>query len=557
MASTGHSGSQSVQSMHSSGSITSMFGPSWKQSTGHTSTQSVSLHLMQASVTTKVMNGFRVGAASETAHFTPFGAALGSRVPSGETETLQSGVEARRSLCRRCRPSGPRHDAGGRRFTDRPHWRAQRGHPMNPVTLARHEDIAVITVDNPPVNALSRAVRAGLMEAFEAAEGEEAVRALVLACAGRTFIAGADIREFDRPPEEPHLPDLVERIEACGKPVLAAIHGTALGGGLEVAMGCHYRLAAPDAKLGLPEVKLGLLPGATGTQRLPRLVGVGRALEMMLSGDPIDAGSALQAGLIDRVTSGEDLLAEALAWASELVEPRRVRELPVPPVEREVFEKARQKLATTARGLFSPAKIVRAVELATELDYDAGVLAERELFKECKASPQSSGLRHAFFAEREAAKVPGLAKDAPVREIRRVAVLGAGTMGTGIAYACLSAGLPVRLLDNDDAGLARGEDAIRGLFEAGIARGKLEAADMVEGLRRLKITQDYEQVADADLVIEAVYETLAIKKEVFGKLDAVCRKGAILATNTSTLDVDAIAGATQRPEDVIGLHFFS
>jgi 3-hydroxyacyl-CoA dehydrogenase len=428
---------------------------------------------------------------------------------------------------------------------------------MDLVTLARHQDVAVVTVDNPPVNALSRTVRAGLMQAFDQAEADAEVRAVVLICAGRTFIAGADIREFDLPPEEPHLPDVVERIEACTKPAIAAIHGTALGGGLEIAMGCHWRLAAAEARLGLPEVKLGLLPGATGTQRLPRLVGVERALEIMLSGEPLDAGRALEAGLVDRVTSGDDLLLEALAWARHLHDTRRVRDLPVPPADPAVFAKARQQLAKSAKGLLSPEKIVRAVELATELDYDAGVLAERELFQECKASPQSAGLRHAFFAEREAAKVPGLAKDAPVREIRRVAVLGAGTMGTGIAYACLSAGLSVRLLDNEDAGLARGENAIRDLFEGGVARGKLEAADMVEGLRRLKVTQDYADVRDADLVIEAVFENMAIKKEVFGKLDEVCRSGAILATNTSTLDVDAIAGATQRPADVIGLHFFS
>lgn len=428
---------------------------------------------------------------------------------------------------------------------------------MSPVTLTRQNGSAVVTVDNPPVNALSHAVRDGLMRSFDEAEQDTAVRTVVLICGGRTFIAGADIREFDQPPQAPHLPDVVERIEACTKPVLAAIHGTALGGGLEVAMGCHYRLARAQARLGLPEVKLGLLPGATGTQRLPRLVGAERALGMMLTGEPIDAAAALEAGLVDRVASRDDLLVEALAYARELSEPRRVRDMTVPPVDREVFTRARQKIATAARGLLSPGKIVRAVELASEVDYTAGVAAERELFTECKASPQSSGLRHAFFAEREAAKVPGIGKDAPAREIGRVAVLGAGTMGTGIAYACLVAGFPVRLLDNDEAGLARGEDTIRALFEGGVARGKIDAADMVEGLRRLNITRDYADVADADLVIEAVFENMAIKQEVFGKLDQVCKPGAILATNTSTLDVDAIAAATARPGDVIGLHFFS
>jgi 3-hydroxyacyl-CoA dehydrogenase len=428
---------------------------------------------------------------------------------------------------------------------------------MSPVTFERHGTAAVITVDNPPVNALSHAVREGLMRAAGEAEQDHETETIVLICSGRTFMAGADISEFDKPPRAPHLPEVVARLEACTKPVLAAIHGTALGGGLEVAMGCHYRLASQSARLGLPEVKLGLLPGATGTQRLPRLVGVERALGMMLSGEPVHASSALEDGLVDRVTSGEDLLAEALAYAGDLTAPRRVREMPVVPVDREVFSKTRQKIAATARGLLSPSMIIRAVELATEVDFDAGCAAERGFFTECRNSPQSSGLRHAFFAEREAAKVPGLGRDAPVREVERVAVLGAGTMGTGIAYACLAAGLTVRLLDNDAAGLARGEAAIHKLFEGGVARGKIDASDMVEGLRRLRITDDYGDIGDADLVIEAVFETMAIKREVFGKLDAVCKPRAILATNTSTLDVDEIAAATTRPQDVIGLHFFS
>lgn len=428
---------------------------------------------------------------------------------------------------------------------------------MHPVTSERRDATTVITVANPPVNALSHAVREGLMRAVDEAERDGETRRIVLICRGRTFIAGADIREFDQPPEAPHLPDVVARLEACGKPVLAAIHGTALGGGLEVAMGCHYRLAARSAKLGLPEVKLGLLPGATGTQRLPRLVGAKRALDMMLSGEPIGAGAALETGLVDRVTDAADLLAAALEYAQELVDPRRVRDLPVPPADEKIFADARQKLATSARGLLSPEKIVQAVELATRADFDAGVAAERELFAECKASPQSSGLRHAFFAEREAAKVPGIGKETPVRDVQTVAVLGAGTMGSGIAYACLGAGCRVHLLDSDEAGLARGESTIRKLFDGGVARGKLSEADAAEGLSRLHATRDYEDVADADLVIEAVFENMAVKKEVFARLDAVCKRGAVLASNTSTLDIDAIASVTGRPQDVIGLHFFS
>lgn len=428
---------------------------------------------------------------------------------------------------------------------------------MHPVMFERRGAAAVITVDNPPVNALSHAVREGLMRALDAAERDDECQAIVLICSGRTFIAGADIREFDQAPKEPYLPDVVARLETCEKPVLAAIHGTALGGGLEVAMGCHYRLAASSAKLGLPEVKLGLLPGATGTQRLPRLVGAERALGMMLSGEPISAEAALEAGLVDRVTNDGDLLAAALDYANDLHEPRRVRDLAVAPVDPQVFADARRKLTTSARGLLSPGKIVRAVELATELDFDAGVAAEREFFSECKNSSQSSGLRHAFFAEREAAKIPGLGKNTPARDVHKVAVLGAGTMGSGIAYACLGAGFNVHLLDNDEAGLARGETAIANLFEGGVARGKLTEAVAGEGLARLHTTRDYGDLADADLVIEAVFENMAIKKEVFRKLDSVCRPGAVLATNTSTLDVDAIAAVTGRPQDVIGLHFFS
>jgi 3-hydroxyacyl-CoA dehydrogenase len=428
---------------------------------------------------------------------------------------------------------------------------------MLPVTLERRGATAVIKIDNPPVNALSHAVREGMMRAIEEAEQDAGVRAVVLICSGRTFIAGADIREFDQPPQAPYLPDVVARLEACEKPVLAAIHGTALGGGLEVAMGCHYRLAVESATLGLPEVKLGLLPGATGTQRLPRLVGAGRALGMMLSGEPIAAQAALDAGLVDRMTGGDDLLAAALGYAQELDKPRRVRDLPVPPADAGVFDRARQQIAASSRGLLSPGRIVQAVELSTRVGFDEGVAAERELFLECKESPQSSGLRHAFFAEREVAKVPGIGKGTAVRDVQRVAVLGAGTMGSGIAYACLGAGCRVHLLDNDEAGLARGEAAIRKLFEGGIARGKLTEAHAAEGQQRLDTTRDYGDIADADLVIEAVFENMSIKKEVFGKLDAVCKSGAILATNTSTLDVDAIAAATTRPQDVIGLHFFS
>ena len=430
---------------------------------------------------------------------------------------------------------------------------------MSPVNIQKSDGVAIISVDNPPVNALSQAVREGLMGCVDEATDDSDVEAIVIICSGRTFIAGADIREFGRPPEPPHLPDLIARIEASDKPVVAAIHGTALGGGLEVALACHYRIAAESASLGLPEVNLGLLPGASGTQRLPRLIGAARALDMMLSGKPVKAPAALESGLIDHICDDDRLRDAAvdLAAAEVATGPRRIRDMTVPVVEPDLFEKTRAGIARKTRGLVSPEKIIRCVELAVQVDFDEGCKAEREFFLECKNSAQSDGLRHAFFAERAVSKVPGIGKDANVRRIDTVAVLGAGTMGAGIAYNCLSAGYTVRLLDNNEKGLERGALTIRKLFEGGVARGKISKENMADGIGRLSTTGDYGDIRDADLVIEAVFENLAIKKEVFEKLDSVCKAGAILATNTSTLDVDAIAGATSRPQDVIGLHFFS
>lgn len=430
---------------------------------------------------------------------------------------------------------------------------------MSRVTIERANDIALIHVDNPPVNALSQPVRDGLMRSIGEADFDDTVEAVVIICKGRTFIAGADIREFGKPPEPPHLPDVVSRIEACAKPVVAAMHGTALGGGLEVALACHYRIAATSAKLGLPEVNLGLLPGASGTQRLPRLVGAPKALDMMLSGKPVGAEEALACGLVDAVCGDDELRESAIALASSKTAdgPRRIRDMRVPETDPGLFENTRKAIAAKTRGLISPERIIRCVELATQVDFDEGLKAEREAFVECKESPQSDGLRHAFFAERAAAKVPGIGKDTAAREIKTVAVLGAGTMGAGIAYSCLNAGYGVHLLDNDPQGLERGAATIRKLYEGGVARGKISEEEMADGIGRFDTTDKYADLGDADLVVEAVFERLAIKKEVFGKLDESCRKGAILATNTSTLDIDKIAAATKRPEDVIGLHFFS
>ena len=397
------------------------------------------------------------------------------------------------------------------------------------------------------------------MTCLEQATSDPETRSIVIHCAGRTFIAGADIREFDRPPEAPHLLDVVATIEACDKPVLAAIHGTALGGGFEVALGCHYRLAAADAAVGLPEVKLGLLPGASGTQRLPRLIGVDKALDMILTGNHLPAIAALEAGAIDKITTGDDLEAEALAYAEELIDsgPRRIRDMDVQPVDPALFDERRKIIAAKTRGLISPEKIIRSVELSTQLDFDKGCEAEREFSVECKESPQSSALRHAFFAERAVSKVLGIDKNTTKREIHSIAVIGAGTMGAGIGYASLNAGCELILIDNDDESLERGQKTIEGLYQAGVERGKVTNAQMDEGLDRLTISQDYADLRDVDLVIEAVFENMTIKKAVFGKLDEACKKGVILATNTSTLDIDEIAAATRRPEDVIGLHFFS
>ncbi len=429
----------------------------------------------------------------------------------------------------------------------------------SPVKIERNGVVAVITIDNPPVNALSQRVREGLMVCIEEANSDPESKSIAILCAGRTFIAGADIREFDKPPEGPHLLEVVAAIEASDKPVLAAIHGTALGGGFEVALGCHYRIAAADAAVGLPEVKLGLLPGASGTQRLPRVTGAEKALDMMLSGNPLRADAALEAGAIDKVATGDDLQSAALAYAEELVAsgPRRIRDMPAPSADPSLFDDSRTKIAAKTRGLISPEKIIRCVELSTQLDFDKGCEAEREFFKECKESSQSSGLRHAFFAERAVSKVPGIGKDNAKRDINSVAVIGAGTMGAGIGYSSLGAGCELVLIDNNDKGLKRGRQTIEGLYQAGVERGKVSDSQMKEGLRRLHISQDYDDLSDVDLVIEAVFENMAIKKEVFSKLDEVCKKGAILASNTSTLDIDEIAAATKRPEDVIGLHFFS
>lgn len=432
---------------------------------------------------------------------------------------------------------------------------------MSVVSVETRDNLAIVTIDNPPVNALSQAVRGGIVSALDEAEraGAEAV---VLHCAGRTFVAGADIREFGKPPKPPWLPEVIARIEACRQPVVAAIHGTTLGGGLELALGCHYRIAVPTARVGFPEVLLGLIPGAGGTQRLPRLVGAERALDMMVSGKLVNAAEAAGMGIVDRLAESGNLLDEAMNFARELVSdgepPRLIRDLSVEHVGPEFFTEYRKRIARKTRGLMSPERIVRCVEASLHVPIDQALKEEREHFFECMASPQSSALRHLFFAERQAVKPPpGVSTAAEVPAIRRIAVIGAGTMGAGIAYSCLGAGFEVTVLDNDEAGLARGRKTVEGLYEGGVARGKVSREKAEDGLGRLTTSQDYAAVAEADLVIEAVFESMAIKQEVFARLDQVCGPDTILATNTSTLDVDRIAAATARPGKVIGTHFFS
>jgi 3-hydroxyacyl-CoA dehydrogenase len=422
--------------------------------------------------------------------------------------------------------------------------------------------VAIVSVDNPPVNALSQAVRAGIVDCVVKAGKDPEVRAVVLICAGRTFMAGADITEFGKPPLPPGLPEMIDVLDQCPKLLLAAMHGTALGGGLETALGCHYRCALPSTKVGLPEVKLGILPGAGGTQRLPRLAGVGPALEIMLGGNPVDAGTALKLGVLDHIVEG-DLKTGAVAYAQQLLDAgaalRRARDLPVDAsgLAEDFFDQQAQMLTKTAKGYFSPFRILQCVKNAVELDFDAGMRAERDLFIECLNSPQSAALRHVFFAERQVGRIPGLDKHSAVRPIESVGIVGAGTMGGGIAMNFVHVGIPVTLIEREQSALDRGLKIIRGNYERTMKKGKLSPEAMEQRMGLISGSTDYAELAGADLVIEAVFENMALKKEVFEQLDKVCKPGAILASNTSTLDVDEIAAATGRPQDVLGMHFFS
>jgi 3-hydroxyacyl-CoA dehydrogenase len=427
------------------------------------------------------------------------------------------------------------------------------------VTTERHGDVLVVLADNPPVNALSAAVRTGLKAAIEEAAADDAVRAVVIACAGRTFFAGADITEFGKPPVEPMLPTLVDQIEASDKPVVAAIHGTALGGGCEVAIASHYRIAVPSAKLGTPEVKLGLLPGAGGTQRLPRLAGVAVALEMVAKGDPISARKALDAGIVDRLAGEDSLLADAIAFARDVADVRpipRASERPLAP-DPEAVAAFEQANARRFRGFDAPAANIACIAKATETPYAEGAEFERQQFMQLMFGVQSAAQRHIFFAERKASKIDGIADDVKLRPIHRVGIIGAGTMGGGIAMNFLSVGIPVTIVEMQQDALDRGTATIRKNYEATAAKGRMKPEQVEQAMGLLTPTLDLNALADVDLVIEAVYEEMSVKQDIFAKLDRVCKPGAILASNTSYLDVNVIAGATERPQDVVGLHFFS
>jgi 3-hydroxyacyl-CoA dehydrogenase len=415
--------------------------------------------------------------------------------------------------------------------------------------------ILTITLDNPPVNALGAAVRSGLAEAIAKAADDISVGAIIVTGSGKLFSAGADISEFGKSLADPQLPDVLTAIEACPKTVIAAINGTALGGGLEVALACHYRVAVASAKLGLPEVKLGILPGAGGTQRLPRLVGVKAALKMIVSGDPVPAAKAFASGLVDKVVENADeLFPAAASFADSAARPTGERPVSGDAAAADAFAAANPRLF---KGFTAPAACVEAVKAAATLPLSEGMATERRLFLELVAGDQSKALRHAFFAERAAAKVDDLPKEIVKREIARVGIIGAGTMGGGIAMNFLSAGLPVTIVETSAEALERGAALIRRNYEATAAKGRLTTEQVEAAMALLTPTLEFGALGECDLVIEAIYENMEVKQQVFGRLDAVAKPGAILASNTSYLDVDAIAACTSRPEDVLGMHFFS
>ena len=432
-------------------------------------------------------------------------------------------------------------------------------------TLETVGEVAVLTLNSPPVNALSAPVREGINNGIKQAMENDAVKAIVLICEGKTFIAGADITEFGKAPKGPSLFDALNMIEFASKPVIAAIHGTALGGGLEVALTCHYRVAVPSAKCGLPEVNLGLLPGAGGTQRLPRIVGPEKALEMVTSGQHVGAKKCLEMGLVDELTEEGKLRDGAIAFAKKIVTEKRplkrVRDLS-DKVEAargkpEIFSEFRKANARKFRGFLAPEYNIQCIEAAVNLPFEEGIKVEQKLFRELVTGTQSAAQRHVFFAERQVWKLPDVPADTPTIPVNKVGIIGAGTMGGGIAMNFLNVGLPVTIVETKQEALDRGIATIRKNYENSAKKGRFSMEEVEKRMGLLKGSLEMEALADSDLVIEAVFENMDVKKQVFSKLDAIVKQGAILATNTSALNIDEIATAVKRPEAVIGLHFFS
>ncbi len=429
----------------------------------------------------------------------------------------------------------------------------------SPIRTERHDDVLVIISNNPPVNALGAAVRQGLEAGIKEGVADASIKAIVIRCDGRTFFAGADITEFGKPMQEPGLGTVIDMIEASDKPVVAAVHGTALGGGCEVTLGCHYRVAVPSAKLGTPEVKLGLLPGAGGTQRIPRIAGVPLALEMTAIGNPISAKKGLDAGLIDKIVGEDSLEADAIAFAKEVAGRR-----PLPRASEKTAQADPDAVATFKKanarkfnGFDAPAANIRCVEASTSGTFADGIAIERAEFMKLMMGTQSAAQRHLFFAERQAAKVDDIPADTRKRDIKQVGVIGAGTMGGGISMNFLSAGIPVTIVETAQEALDRGVGVIRKNYENSAKKGRFTSEQVESMMGLLTPSLDLGALKDCDLIIEAIYENMDVKKELFGKLDSIVKQGAILASNTSYLNVDEIAAATKRPQDVIGMHFFS
>ncbi|HZQ73410.1 MAG TPA: 3-hydroxyacyl-CoA dehydrogenase NAD-binding domain-containing protein [Burkholderiales bacterium] len=424
---------------------------------------------------------------------------------------------------------------------------------------AVQDGVAVITLNNPPVNGLGNALRAAILKGLQRADADPQVKAAVLIGGGKAFSGGADIREFGKPREKPDLPDVNDYQDAMKKPLVAAISGFALGGGLELALACHYRIATPKAQLGLPEVKLGILPGSGGTQRLPRIIGVAKAVQMMTTGNPITSEEALQLGLVDEIVQNADLLQAAVVYANKLVAERkplrRIRDLRA---QGDVdFRKLRDEVAKASRGYPAPLEIVACAEAAVTKPFDEGRKFERERFAHLVQTTESAALRHAFFAERQTTKIPDVPEDTPTRPVKKAAVIGAGTMGGGIAMSFANVGIPVTITDTTREALDRGLQRIRANYAGTVQKGRLKQEEMDKRMALLAPSTDVGAVRDADIVVEAVFERMDVKQELFRKLDSIAKPGAILATNTSTLDVNQIAAATRRPQDVVGTHFFS